>query len=203
MLASIHPLGERSRRQRWSVTFGAFVAGSAAGGALVGSAAGVLGDVAGARVGASGGAVAWVAVGACVAALVADAFGSRLPAAFSVRRQVNEDWLGRYRGWVYGVSFGFQLGAGVLTTVVSASVYLALALAFLSGSVVAGALVGLTFGLARAAVLLSVRGASSPQSLRAVHRRHAGLAPAGAAGVLVVEVVTACVAAAVALAARA
>ena len=29
--------------------------------------------------------------------------GLRLP---TTRRQVNEDWLGRYRGWVVGVGFG-------------------------------------------------------------------------------------------------
>ena len=46
----------------------------------------------------------------------------RLP---TTRRQVNEDWMGRYRGWVYGVAFGAQLGTGVATIVTSAAVYAA------------------------------------------------------------------------------
>ena len=64
MLASIHPLGERSRRQRWGVTFGAFVAGSLAGGVLVGSAAGLAGHLLDPHLGTSGAAVAWLAAGA-------------------------------------------------------------------------------------------------------------------------------------------
>ena len=47
--------------------------------------------------------------------------GLRLP---TVRRQVNEDWLHRYRGGVYGFGFGFQLGLGVATIVTTAAVYL-------------------------------------------------------------------------------
>lgn len=31
-------------------------------------------------------------------------------------RQVDEDWLARYRGWVYGAGFGTQLGLGVVTS---------------------------------------------------------------------------------------
>ena len=37
------------------------------------------------------------------------------------RRQVNEDWMARYRGWAYGAGFGLQLGLGVVTIVTTAS----------------------------------------------------------------------------------
>ena len=47
--------------------------------------------------------------------------GLRLPGP---RRQVDERWLHRYRGWVYGVGFGFQLGFGLLTVVTTSTVYL-------------------------------------------------------------------------------
>ena len=60
------------------------------------------------------------------AALVVDVspLRRRLP---TTRRQVNEDWMGRYRGWVYGGAFGAQLGSGVATIVTSAAVYAAVA----------------------------------------------------------------------------
>ena len=39
-----------------------------------------------------------------------------------LRRQVNEDWLTNYRPWVYGGGFGWQIGAGVTTYVMTAAV---------------------------------------------------------------------------------
>src|SRR6202034_2205700 len=39
------------------------------------------------------------------------------------RRQVNERWLDRYRGWVYGLGFGAQLGIGLTTVISSADTY--------------------------------------------------------------------------------
>src|SRR5205085_1218844 len=47
MLASIHPLGERARRQRWGVTVGAFLAGAVAGSALMGAVLGLAGSALG------------------------------------------------------------------------------------------------------------------------------------------------------------
>src|SRR4249919_1505358 len=68
----------------------------------------------------------------------------------SWHRQVNEDWLTQYRGWVYGLGFGVQLGLGVVTIVTTAAVYLTWVAAFVSGSAAIGAAVGAAFGLARA-----------------------------------------------------
>ena len=39
------------------------------------------------------------------------------------KRQVNEYWLGRYRAWVYGSGFGWQIGAGVTTYIMTAAVF--------------------------------------------------------------------------------
>src|SRR6202035_3665982 len=101
MLASINPLGERARRTRWGRTVVWYTLGSMAGGLAVGATAGLVG--AGLRwvASPSPGAVGAVVVGACLAGLLLDlgVGGVRVP---SRRRQVNEDWLGRYRGWVYG-----------------------------------------------------------------------------------------------------
>lgn len=147
MLGSITPLGERGRGQRWGVTFLTFAVASviSAGGlgALLGKAGAMAGGAAGLR-------SRLLALGAAVAvgaALDARVLGLGLP---TVRRQVNEDWLRRYRGWVYGVGFGFQLGLGFTTIVSLSAVYLAFGAALLSESAFWGALIGVTFGFLRA-----------------------------------------------------
>jgi hypothetical protein len=116
---------------------------------------------AGARTGLLGLAVA--------AAVVVDVVpGLRAPGP---RRQVNEDWLHRYRGWVYGAGFGLQLGLGVTTIVSTAAVYATGAAAFLAGSAAAGGVVGAAFGLARAATLLPAAGVDEPRALTTLDRR--------------------------------
>ena len=103
----------------------------------------------------------------------------RLP---TTRRQVNEDWMGRYRGWVYGAAFGAQLGSGVATIVTSAAVYAAVLGAVLCGTAAAGAAVGAAFGATRALSLLPARRAADPASLvRLHHRLGRAQAPAGRA----------------------
>jgi hypothetical protein len=83
----------------------------------------------------------------------------------TVRRQVDERWLHRYRGWVYGLGFGVQLGLGLVTIVITAAVYATFAASLLSGSAITGAAIGGTFGLARAATSLSVAGVTRPDQL--------------------------------------
>src|SRR5216117_975852 len=115
MLASITPLGERGRGTRWPVTVLFFVAGSAAAGLALGGLLGLAGAAAGvARVGLGERVFILVAVTVAGVALEAGAFGLKLPGP---RRQVNEEWLDVYRGWVYGFGFGFQLGLGEVTVV--------------------------------------------------------------------------------------
>jgi MFS family permease len=173
MLTSITPLGERGRRRRWSLTTAWYLLGSTAGGAGLGGLAGVLATAAGKL---SSGPRVLVIVGAlaCAAAALADARRIRLP---SWRRQVDEDWLQRYRGWVVGGGFGIQLGFGLATIVSSASVYAALALAVLTGSFWAAVAIGTTFGLVRALPLLTVRGVRTGEALAALHRRVNAVAP--------------------------
>jgi len=173
MLASIHPLGERARDRRWGVTVTAYLAASITGGA----AAGVLLGLAGRGVGLADLDSAWRAAlvaGACALGLLVDVAA---PAALpTVRRQVDEDWLHRYRGWVYGAGFGFQLGLGVVTIVTTAAVYVAFGLAFLTGSASAGLAIGAAFGLVRALPVLSVARVRRPDELRRAHARMQGWA---------------------------
>jgi hypothetical protein len=166
MLASITPLGERSRGSSWNVTVSAFAIGALGAGALGGAALGALGSLLPGSEHAR--AIVLIAVLAVTAGFDATPLRRRLP---SSRRQVNEDWLGRYRGWVYGVGFGAQLGFGVVTVVTSGAVYAAVACAVLCPSAAAGALVGLCFGAVRALSLLPARRARDPESLVALHRR--------------------------------
>ena len=167
MLASIHPLGERARDRRWGVTVGAYVLGSTLAAAVLGAA---LGGV-GALLALGPGLTASLVVAAGGLALAADLGAFGLP---TVHRQVDKDWLDRYRGWVVGLGFGAQLGLGVVTIVNTAAVYLSLALALLTGSVAGGAVVGTTFGLVRALLILGVAGVRRPDQLRAALRRMQG-----------------------------
>ena len=94
MLSSIHPLGERARSNRWATTITAFTLGSLLGGLALTAVASHVGVLAGFRVEAP-----WVLIPLAVAAL-ADLIG--IPVT-SPHRQVNERWIGTYRGWVYQV----------------------------------------------------------------------------------------------------
>src|SRR5687767_11947458 len=155
MLTSISPLGERARGNRWGLTATACVIGSVLGGAAVGTLLGAVGDLLLRP-------LPLIAAAVCVLAAIADLAGL-LPRG---SRQVDEDWLVRYRGWVYGFAFGAQLGVGVVTIVTSAATYAVLALCLLSGSVTTGLAIGATFGLVRALPLLRLRTAHTPDALR-------------------------------------
>ena len=85
-------------------------------------------------------------------------------------RQVDKRWLDEYRGWIYGLGYGVQLGAGVLTIVRTVSVHVMLLVAAATGSVAGGAAVGATFGLVRGASILTAGGIDSPTRLVAFHR---------------------------------
>lgn len=183
MLSSINPLGERARGQRFWVTVSWYLLGSILGGLVVGSVTGWAGSLL-----PDGGwrAPAMVAV-AAVGALL-DLTGKVPP---SLHRQVDENWLTRYRGWVYGLGFGFQLGLGLATIVTTASVYTTWAVTLLFGSPRLGAVIGAGFGLARAVVIVLVFPAREPGALRRVMRRLQDRLPIAVGAVVVAQLVTA------------
>ena len=162
MLASITPLGERGRHSRWGITVSFFLLSAVAAAAAAGALLGALGSIAypaHARL-----AVLLVAVGV---AIVLDGLPRAVPGP---RRQVNERWLDRYRGWVYGAGYGAQLGVGVTTIVSSAATYVALLAAFLTASAPAGAIVLGCFGFVRGLTPLAAVGVQSPRQLFELHR---------------------------------
>lgn len=164
MLTSISPLGERGRHNRWSTTVMWYLIASTVVAAAIGAGLGEIGAALGLP--APVRAVAWIIL--AVATVLADAHRLPLP---TWRRQVNEDWLGRYRGWAYGAGFGAQLGAGVVTIVTTAAVYLTMAAEVAAGSPLAGAVIGAAFGLARGVPILGGAGAYSFSVLMSRHRR--------------------------------
>lgn len=167
MLSSITPFGERARRHRYHVTAAWFVAGSVVGGATLGAVAAGLATLVSA-IGASGAAVA--AAGAALALLAAavdsGCFGDALPV---IRRQVDDAWLAKYRPWFYGAGFGWQIGVGFATYLMTAAVPLVVALAALTGSAPAAVAVGVLFGAARGLTVFLTARARTPADLRSLH----------------------------------
>lgn len=171
MLTSITPLGERGRGNRWWLTVSAYTLGSLGAGAAFGALLGGIGSLL--PLGLPS-ALALVAL-AAAAGLLADlgVAGLHRP---SIHRQVDDAWRDTYRGWVWGLGYGVQLGLGVVTIVTSSTVYLTWVCALATASPVGGALVGATFGLARALPVLATRPVRDPARLRSLMRRTAELA---------------------------
>ncbi len=169
MLSSINPVGEAGRGRCYRWTAGWYVAGAVAGGATLGAAMAVLAGLVavappppGTRLG----------IGAAVCALAgatdAGWLGERLPL---LRRQVDERWLDRYRGWVYGAAFGWQIGVGLSTYVMSAGVLAAVALGALSSGPLTAFLAGTAFGAFRGLTVLQGASVVDAAALRVAQRR--------------------------------
>lgn len=186
MLSTITPLSERGRGHRYAGTAAWFVAGAVGGGVTLGCGAALL-------------AAGWAAVVPSVAvtsgvitavALVAAAGDAGLTSVrFPLfRRQVNERWLEQYRPWFYGAGFGWQVGVGLATYIMTACVFLTVAVAVLTGQPGAALLICTSFGVARGLTVLLTRRLHSPQALRSFHRRFGRLETPVRVGTIGVEV---------------
>jgi sulfite exporter TauE/SafE len=162
MLGSITPLGERGRNSRWWLTVSFYMLGSAIAGLATGALFGSVGALLVADVDVEVRFALLAAVVLLGLALDLGAAGLRLP---TVHRQVDEDWRTSYRGWVWGLGFGLQLGTGMVTIVTSSTVYSTWFATFLTGDPRAGALVGLVFGLSRALPVFGVARVREPDQL--------------------------------------
>ncbi len=170
MLSSIHPFGERSRNNAFGMTAGAHIVGSTLGGAVLGVLAGALGLLVTMLADPSTVVRTALVVGVLALGLVLEATGrERL---FPTRtRQVNENWIQSYRGWVYGGGFGAELGFGVSTIITTTLVHVLVAAMILLGSFGGAVALGTLFGFVRGATVLAARGVDSPEALRTFHRR--------------------------------
>jgi hypothetical protein len=169
MLSQITPVAEAGRRQRFGRTAAWFIFGAVAGGLTLGGvAAGLAAVVATADLTES--AALAIAAGVTLASATIDSGVLGVAPPF-FRRQVNEYWLSTYRAWVYGTGFGWQIGVGLATYIMTAAVVLIMLLGALTGSPWAALALGGLFGLIRGlAVLLGARVRTIPD-LHAFHRR--------------------------------
>lgn len=163
MLSSIHPFGERARQQRYGTTATAFLVGSVIGGLALGALMAVLATGVGAMASFPNAAMTVLILAAIWELL-------RLPVP-SIARQVNEEWLARYRGWVYGVGFGVQLGVGFATYVKTSLTYGVALAAVLYGSPSVALLAGAAFGLVRGLSIFLTRRVETPRRLREMFYR--------------------------------
>jgi hypothetical protein len=195
MLSTITPIGEQARGARFATSAAWFVVGGVGGGATLG---GVLALVA-VAIGAlhlTAGTIGIVAGVAAVVAALSDSriTGRQIPIH---RRQVNEVWLDRFRPWVYGAGFGWQIGSGVVTYIMTAAVYLIAVLAVMTGNPWTALGVGVLFGTVRGLAVLLGRGITSPARLASFHRRFAELEPMSRRVIVVMELAVATVVAGV------
>jgi hypothetical protein len=189
MLASITPLSEVGRGHRYRTTATWFIAGSVTGGLTLGlvMAALTVGVDALGLTARLAVAVALVAASVAVASDVGIG-GFHLPVH---HRQVNERWLDQYRPWVYGAGFGWQIGTGLATYIMTATLYLSIVLAALSGAPGVALGLGALFGLVRGLSVLLGRRITSAQTLAAFHQRFFHLGPKIRRGTITVELVAA------------
>ena len=193
MLSSITPLGERSRRQHFAITALFLLIGASSAGAALGALLGELGSQ-----------LPLSSTQRLAALAVATALGLAsdlsLPRGVPTHlRQVDERWLHRYRGWVYGLGFGGQLGVAVATVVTTSAVYLTILGEALAPSILAGAVIGATFGGIRGASVLLAARINTPASLLDFHRRISTLERPASAVTLAAQAILAAVAIAVVL----
>ncbi len=182
MLASITPLGERSRRQRFPITV-AFLVGGAV---MASTAMGAVVALAGRELPLDGRARVEALAAVAAVGLLVDLRVIELPLP-THHRQVDENWLHRYRGWVYGLGFGAQLGLAVATIVTTSAVYAMVAAEALAGRAWAGAAIGAAFGLIRGTSVLTAAGVDSPARLIAFHRRFRASEPTAHATALAAQ----------------
>jgi hypothetical protein len=169
MLSTITPMGERGRGNTYGGTAAWFIVGAVVGGLTLGAVMAAMAAAIGmAHVGAAAtGSVVFVA------ALVASASDARL-GGWSLpihRRQVNERWLDGYRSWVYGLGFGWQIGTGLATYVMTAAVYLLVLMGAMGGRPLVALAAGVLFGTVRGLAVLWGRRLSAPDRLASFHHR--------------------------------
>ncbi|MCU1370765.1 MAG: hypothetical protein JWO77_1959 [Ilumatobacteraceae bacterium] len=189
MLSSITPMTEAGRGNRFSVTARWFLLGGIAGGLSLGAIA--AGAAALLSLADLSDQVRW-GIGAVAATATASIdlgiAGIELPI---FKRQVDDAWLRRYRSWVYGAGFGWQIGFGVATYIMTAGVFLTVALAVLGASPAAALAIGATFGLVRGSAVFIGRSATTPAALGAVHARLDALGPTARLAALAAQLLAA------------
>jgi MFS family permease len=168
MLSTLTPMAERARRHSYWRSATWFLAGSALGGVTLGGFI-ALGSLLSRGAGIPSTARIAVAVAATAACLAADArlFGFRLP---EHPRQVDSTWVTRFRPWAYASGYGWQLGTGVSTYVMTSATYAVILAGMVILPPVTALALGVAYGVCRGATILVGAPVTSPARLRSVHR---------------------------------
>jgi hypothetical protein len=189
MLSTVTPLAEEGRGHKYRSTAAWFIVGSIVGGATLGVGAALLAGMIGVAGVSTNTALALGAIAAIVTASSdLRLFGVHLPIN---PRQVNELWLGKFRPWVYGAGFGWQIGVGFATYIMTGAVYLTVALAALTGSPAIAFGICVAFGLCRGLAIMLGSTITSTERLMAFHRRFDSLAEPVRRGVIGVQLAVA------------
>ncbi|MGH8926560.1 MAG: hypothetical protein ACRDWA_18340 [Acidimicrobiia bacterium] len=169
MLSVITPLQEQGRGNRFRATATWFLLGATVGGVMLG---GVMAALAAgwARIGASTETALLITALGALVSVISDGrlFGFQLPGH---DRQVNERWLDQYRSWVYGAGFGWQIGVGLATYIITSGLYLLILIAALSASTSGAFILGTVFGLVRGLAVFAAGDVTTPEALKDLHRR--------------------------------
>lgn len=169
MISSITPMSERARGHRFAVTGTWFTIGSVLGGVTTGAATAL-----GAWLLALTGVGVTVRIALFTAAALVTVssdlhlFGRSLPIH---ARQVNETWLRRFRAWAYAGGFGWQIGTGFATYVMTAGVYLTVVAGVASADPRIALGLGVVFGTTRGLLVFVAAGASDHTRLQQLHAR--------------------------------
>ncbi|HWA65518.1 MAG TPA: hypothetical protein VG899_04010 [Mycobacteriales bacterium] len=175
MLSTLTPFGERARGHRYWSTAAWFVVGGILGGTCLGLAGVTLSLLARwAEMGTT--TVMTVCAISAVVTLSSDLrlVRLRLP---SHPRQVDENWVNRFRPWVYATGFGWQIGTGFATYVMSAITYLMVVAAALTARPLIAWGLGVGFGAIRGLSLLTGSRQHNPAAARRFHARFEALRP--------------------------
>ncbi|HEY7563667.1 MAG TPA: hypothetical protein VIA81_01955 [Acidimicrobiia bacterium] len=169
MLSTITPMAEATRGHRFASTARWFVLGSVVGGATLGVViAGLVLAVNAIGIGEETSLVVAALAALITATSDGRIGGFRLPGH---DRQVNERWLDRYRSWVYGAGFGWQIGVGLATYIMTAGIYLLIVMGALLVNPLLAVGIGVLFGLVRGLAVYMAAELDTQQKLVGFHAR--------------------------------
>ncbi|MPZ52149.1 MAG: hypothetical protein GEU79_05360 [Acidimicrobiia bacterium] len=169
IVTTVHPLAEDARGRSWAPTALTFTLATIITASVLGAALGGVGSL----LPISEDVSLFIVAGFLLTGGALDLLG-RPP---STTRQLNENWLTTYRGWVIGAGYGAQLGSGFATVVPSWTGYALVPMLLLSGDVLSGAALGIAFGLGRVLAVAPAALIRDRSALLAVPDRWVGAEP--------------------------
>lgn len=192
MLSTITPVTERGRGRRYATTVPWYLLGALLGGATLGAAAALVAMAVGAV--GLGSTAALAVIGLFAMVSIGSDLGIKGLHLPRHKRQVDRFWLDDYRSWVYGTGFGWQIGVGLATYIVTTGVYLTVLTAVATGSPVQALTIGVLFGSVRGLAIFLGAGATTLDRLHALHRAMTRFEPWSRVAMFAVQAIVAAIA---------